>query len=137
MDILSELSGIPAQLKTLAADIDAAGPELEKVLKFVDQLAQAGKAFGVFAGPYSGEVTSISGMVDTIDQSVIAALDAHNTSVAAGTDTTQSQTALVANIAQVVAKSGAIKNTDTAAQVSAIATQVQTLTNAPAIGIKG
>ena len=137
MDILTAISGIPAQIKTLSADIEAAQPEMQKILDFVDNLAKIGETFGGFAGPYGPEVVATSTMVDKIIQGIEAASAAHVTAVQGGADVNQSQIAMLANIGQVVAKSGAIKNVETASQVSAIATQIQTITNAPAIGLQG
>jgi hypothetical protein len=137
MEILSLLSGIPAQIKTLSADIDAIQPEVQKILDFVDNLAKIGETFGALAGPYGPEVVGASTVVDKIIQGVEAANAAHVTAVQGGADVNQSQTALTANIAQVVAQSGVIKNTETTAQVGAIAAQVKAENNAPEIGLQG
>ena len=136
-DIFADIEAGFGKLKSLselAAEIE---PGIEKIAEVANKGAKLGEMFGGFAGPYGPEVLAVSKMVDDISTGVLAALAAHKTDNANGVDTATSQAALAANIAQVVVASGAIKNVDTAAEVKAIAAQVQVATNAPKIGLLG
>jgi hypothetical protein len=124
---------------TFVASIESAFGTVERVIDkasiFVKETAPEAALVGKIIG--NPEVVAAAQAATVLSTGIDNAYQAHQTAVSNGADPNASQLALAANITQVVAASGVIKNSETAAQVSAIASAVVSQTNAPSIGLQG
>ena len=124
IDIFSLFGAIPSQVKTIAADIESAQPEMLKLLQFAEDLA---KIMAVVQPQYAPEIAAGT----AIGNAAVSALAAHKTAVAAGADPTQSAITMGATISQAVVASGVVKDPVIVADMQTAAALM------PQIGMRG